>query len=194
MPSQYVEVLTQPLSFFEKSSSPFLTHDHGIFLQNDKLQELLVSPNLTLTVSVTDMNTNGTLRADGMDAVNFGVTGLKSATKYKACVSLAQVEGTCTFDCRKKTLCYYVTTLPTLSPHWKSLTWLWTICGVLSVLFSVVLLMLIVVWMRLNALGAPSSKLAWIQLKSKEKNSSTMMEEVCPINNHQESASHQSLS
>ncbi len=159
-------------SFLDPHTSDlsFSTHDTGIFLIHDQVDDLLANPNLTVALVVTDLRTNQTFEASGQDAVNKGVTGLRPASQYKGCLTLAQVEGTCTFDCKNDAWCHYLATQP--SPAWNSSS-----KGLFAAAFLFVgllgiagIVMFALVWMRLNVSGAPSVRQAWTQIKKGKDN------------------------
>ncbi len=180
--------------YLKKFPPPFSASDKIISLRQDEEMDLLLNPNISVAITATDSVTNETFRADKMDALR-SVSGLKPARKYKACITMGQVESSCTFECRNKTRCFDVTTLPPLSPllpsgmHWKSMTGVWIVCGFLFLLFSASVIMNFILWMRLDAIGAPTSKLAWIQLKKRAQENPAAREEAAIMKINQENAS-----
>ncbi len=187
---QNVSIYTARSPFYDYAHSvPFSAHDDGIFLRKDGSNKWLVNSNISVTIRATDLSTNETFTTVGLDAFQTGVAGLKSSTHYEACLILEQKEGCCTFDCRNDTECFKVTTLPHLSPHWMSLTGLWIVCGLLFLLFLALAVVIILVWMRLNAIGAPSSKLAWIQLRKRTYQDQETLEEAAIMKVHHEKTS-----
>ncbi len=168
--------------YFGELTLPFIAHDNTISMRHDEGTDLLLSPNFTVIITVTDSDTNETKTAHGLDVLSPGISGLKPARQYEACIKLDQVMGTCTYDCRNETKCFKITTLPYLSPHWKSLTGVWIVCSLLFLFMVLLLIMFIMLWMRLEAIGAPSSKLAWIQLKRRTHEYAGTREESTVMN------------
>ncbi len=147
------------------SDSPFSIHDNGIFLMGDLVSDLLLNPNLTVALKVFGHSNNENYTGLGLDAVSDGVTGLRPASKYQACLTMGQVAGTCTYACSKQTWCRIVKTLPELSPHEESLIGLWILVSLLAICTLTLMTALGLLWLRVNAMGATSSRLAWIQLR-----------------------------
>ncbi len=160
---------TKNYPFRLRDYSPFSANDVGMFLVNDSVAELLAHPNISVSIRASEWIGKENFTNAGHDAVTRGLTGLRPSSPYVACLTVEQVEGTCTFECQKRKWCHEVTTLPRMSPRQSSSPGLWILGSAVVLLLTLMMILLFVVWIRLNAIGAPDFRLSLVQLKNTQE-------------------------